>query len=255
MSVSYTTNSYMNTLGHISSLKSYGLSDTYSGSNNGESSGNLKVDIINGSTGHIGSLTVDKISGSAGHISSLMVDTVSGSNGHIGSLIVDTISGLTGNIGSLKVDTINGSTGHIGSLIVDTVSGSTGNVGLLTVKNLILESTPSRFTFTEDNGIIIDLGTLSTINIQTVILSSKVNYINYKNGINNGMYIIKFVLSSSSFSLGNYLSEVTIPNVFNNTSTTFTSPYVLVTVNVFLDETNTLQYFSNATPYVSSTSY
>ena len=254
MSVSHTTNSYMNTLGHISSLKSYGLPDVYTGSNpnpnsvNGTSGhiGSLTVDTISGTSGHIGSVTADTVSGYTGIFSSLKVDTISGTSGHIGSVTADTISGYTGIFSSVTADTVNGTNGNIGSLKVYNVGGANGNIGSLTVKNLILESTPSIFTFTEDNGIIIDLGNLSTINIQTVTLPSKINYVNYKNGINNGMYIIKFVLSSYTFSLGNYS-----PNVFNNTFTTFTTPYVLVNVNVFLDETNTLQYFSSATPYSS----
>ena len=218
MSVSHTTNSYMHTLGHISALKNYGIPDS--------SNSTDKLDI---------SGTFQSVSGSIGTFNSLTSDTVCGSTGTFQSLTSNTLWGSTGNFNSLTTDS--------------------GTINSLMVGNLVLDSIPSIVTFTDDNGMIIDLGSLSTINIQTITLPSKINYVTYKNGLSNGMYIVKVVLSSFTFSLGNHSNGVVIPNVFNNTNTTFTSPYVLVNVNVFLDETNTLQYFSNATPYVSSTSY
>ena len=226
MSVSHTTNSYMNTLGHISSLKNYGITDAYRSSSHTNQVwdiNHLEVYTISGSTG-----TFNSVSGSVGTFNSLTTDSVCGSTGTFNSVMTNKIWGSTGNFNSLTTD----------SLIVG---------------NLVLDSTPSIVTFTDDNGMIIDLGRLSTINIQTITLPSNINYVTYKNGLSNGMYIVKVVLSSFSFSLGNH-SNV-IPNVFSNTNTTFTSPYVLVNINVFLDETSTLQYFSNATPYFSSTSY
>jgi len=236
MSVSHTTNSYMNTLGHISSLKNYGITDAYRSSSHTNQVwdiNHLEVYTISGSTG-----TFNSVSGSVGTFNS-----VSGSVGTFNSLTTDSVSGSTGTFNSVMTNKIWGSTGNFNSLTTDS----------LIVGNLVLDSTPSIVTFTDDNGMIIDLGRLSTINIQTITLPSNINYVTYKNGLSNGMYIVKVVLSSFSFSLGNH-SNV-IPNVFSNTNTTFTSPYVLVNINVFLDETSTLQYFSNATPYFSSTSY
>ena len=293
MSVSHTTNSYMHTLGHISALKNYGIPDSSNSTDKLDISGTFQS--VSGSIGTFNSLTSDTVCGSTGTFqsvsssvgtfNSLTSDTVCGSTGtfqsvssSIGtfnSLTSDTVCGSTGtfqsvsgSIGtfnSLTSDTVCGSTGTFQSLTSNTLWGSTGNFNSLTtdsgtinslmVGNLVLDSIPSIVTFTDDNGMIIDLGSLSTINIQTITLPSKINYVTYKNGLSNGMYIVKVVLSSFTFSLGNHSNGVVIPNVFNNTNTTFTSPYVLVNVNVFLDETNTLQYFSNATPYVSSTSY
>jgi hypothetical protein len=288
MSVSHTTNSYMHTLGHISSLKNYGIPDTCKSSNSSDNNGTfnsltsesvngsvgtfnsltsdsvcgstgtfhaLTSDSVNGSTGTFHALSSDSVNGSTGTFHSLTSESVSGSVGTFNSLTSDLVCGSTGTFHSLTTNTLWGSTGNFNSLTSDSVCGSTGTFNSLMVGNLVLDSIPSIVTFTDDNGMIIDLGSLSTINIQTITLPSKINYVTYKNGLSNGMYIVKVVLSSFTFSLGNHSNGIVIPNVFNNTNTTFTSPYVLVNVNVFLDETNTLQYFSNATPYVSSTSY